>query len=89
MTRLILAINFCPLCQQPVKQSAVLAISKPKARWTLHCQAGPWLHITGTDGLTRVIYMMAAPPVKPKPGELDDCWDYVSGLGIISRDVIV
>jgi len=88
MTRLILALNFCPLCRQPVKQSAVLGIGKPKARWVIHCQAGPWLHITGIDNIDRVIYMLDAAPVKPKPGELDECWDYVSGLGITSRDVI-
>jgi len=60
MTHLILAVNFCPLCRERVQQSAVLDIAEPKARWTVHCQSGAWLHITGVDGVTRIIFMVKA-----------------------------
>ena len=71
----------CPLCGEPVDDSAVLDIAKPLARWSVYCQAGAWLHITGNDDKSRVIYMTGATK-PPEPHK----WNYVDNQNVIYRD---
>jgi hypothetical protein len=54
-------LGFCPMCQKPVQQSAVLDIAAPSASWKVICHAGAWVHcISAKDGIERIVYMAQA-----------------------------
>jgi len=51
-------MNFCPKCRKSVAQSLILDITSPKTRWTVKCQHGAIIHVTGTDGIDRLVFMI-------------------------------
>lgn len=54
-------LGFCPMCQKPVQQSAVLDIAAPSASWKVICHTGAWCHcISSKDGIERIVYMALA-----------------------------
>jgi len=55
------SVGFCPVCQQPVEQSAVLNIAAPAKGWAVVCHQGAWCHcISSRDGIERIVYMALA-----------------------------
>lgn len=83
----ILAINFCPICGERVQRSAVVDLAEPLPRWTVHCRAGAWAHITARGGVAMVVFMVQA-SLPSSVSEIDRAFTFDARHGITSRDVM-
>jgi hypothetical protein len=71
----ILAHSQCPKCSETLGQLTderrrniarvvILQVDAPLQRWSVKCRGDNWLHITGADGIDRLVVLAGAKPDK-------------------------